>query len=103
MVNKQVMRMRTEVVPTSNGIRYVLLLGEVSVNLSWLHSVQELEAGKILLLYYDLQGLGEGRAKLESLVLEMGRAQGATMLSVLNLMHGKCHDEEIEKLYHYLC
>jgi len=40
LINKQVFRMKTEVVPTSNGIRFILLLGEVTINLSWLHSVQ---------------------------------------------------------------
>jgi hypothetical protein len=56
--------MKTEVIPTSNGIRFILLVGEININLSWLHSIQELEPGKILLLYYDLKGLGERKPKI---------------------------------------
>jgi hypothetical protein len=59
-----VVKLKTEFVPTSNGIRFVVLLQEAVINLSWLHSVQELEPGKILLLYYDLKGLKENKAKM---------------------------------------
>lgn len=96
--------MRAEFVPTSNGMRFILLVGEAVINLSWLHSVQELEPGKVLLLYYDLRGLTtEGKPKLESLVMEAGRTQGSTLLAALALLHAKYHDDEVEKLYHYLC
>ena len=95
--------MRTEFIPTSNGMRFVMFVGEAMINLSWLHSVQELEPGKILLLYYELKGIGEGRAKMESLILEAGRTQGTALCSALTLIHGKYHDDEVEKLYHFLC
>ena len=103
LVARKVVRMRTEFVPTSNGMRFVVGLGDTLINLSWLHSVQELEPGKILLLYYDLRGLGERKAKLESLVLEGGRTQSSTLLQALNCLHVKYHDDEVEKLYHSLC
>lgn len=45
-------------------MRFVILVGEALINLSWLHSVQELEPGKILLLYYDLKGLKDNKAKM---------------------------------------
>ena len=79
------------------------MVGDALVNLSWVHSIKEIEPGKLLLLYYDLKHLAERKAKMESLVLEVGRTQGANLLSALKLMHGKYHDDEIEKLYHYLC
>lgn len=41
--------------------------------------------------------------KLESLVLESGKTQGSVLCSALTLLHGKYHDEEVEKLYHFLC
>jgi hypothetical protein len=37
------------------------------------------------------------------LIIEGGRNQGSALLSALNLMHAKYHDDEVEKLYHYLC
>jgi hypothetical protein len=64
IINRQAVRMKTEVIPTSNGMRFILLVGETTINLSWLHSIQELEPGKILLLYYDLKGLGEKKPKI---------------------------------------
>ena len=45
-------------------MRFVIILADAIINLSWLHSVQELEPGKILLLYYDLKGLKENKAKM---------------------------------------
>jgi hypothetical protein len=103
LINKQVAKLRTEFIPTSNGIRFIVMVGDALVNLSWVHSIKEIEPGKLLLLYYDLKHLAERKAKMESLVLEVGRTQGANLLSALKLMHGKYHDDEIEKLYHYLC
>ena len=70
-----------------------MIIGDALINLSWLHSVQELEPGKILLLYYDLKSLGENKAKMESLILEVGRTQGAALCSALTFLHGKHHDE----------
>ncbi len=86
-------RLRTEFIPTSNGIRFVLFVGDVMVNLSWMHSVKEIESGKLLLLYYDLTDLPSRKAKMESIVLEVGRTQGSNLLSALLLLHGKYHDE----------
>ena len=85
MINRQVVKLKTEFIPTSNGMRLVLIVADALINLSWLHSVQELEPGKILLLYYDLKGLKENKAKMESLILEAGRTQGAALCSALTL------------------
>ena len=40
LINRQVVKLRTEFVPTSNGMRFIILIGEALINLSWLHSVQ---------------------------------------------------------------
>lgn len=93
LINRQVTRLRTEFIPTSNGMRFVILIGEAMVNLSWVHSVKEIEPGKLLLLYYDLKELTSRKAKMESIVLEVGRTQGSNLLSALLLMHGKYHDD----------
>lgn len=93
LINRQVTRLRTEFIPTSNGMRFVILIGDAMVNLSWVHSVKEIEPGKLLLLYYDLKELTSRKAKMESIVLEVGRTQGSNLLSALLLMHGKYHDD----------
>jgi hypothetical protein len=69
LISKKTTTMRAEFIPTSNGMRFVLLIGENMINLSWMHSVKEIEAGKILLLYYNLSKLEERKATMESLVL----------------------------------
>lgn len=44
--------------PTSKGLKFVLLFGDgLYVNLSWMHSAQELEKNKILVLYYAMEKL----------------------------------------------
>lgn len=40
LMNRQVVKLKTEFVPTSNGMRFIILLGDTMINLSWLHSVQ---------------------------------------------------------------
>lgn len=50
-------------------MRFVMVIGDALVNLSWVHSVKQIEPSKILLLYYDFKGLPERKAKMESLVL----------------------------------
>jgi hypothetical protein len=93
LINKVVTKIRTEFIPTSNGIRFIMLVGNSLVNLSWIHSIKEIEPGKLLLLYYDLKNLADRKAKMESLVLEVGRKQGVNLLSALQLLHGKYHDD----------
>ena len=39
---------------------------------------------------------------MESLILEAGRTQGSALCSALTLIHGKYHDDEVEKVYHFL-
>jgi hypothetical protein len=74
-------------------MRFVMIVGDAMVNLSWIHSVKEIEAGKLLLLYYDLKNLSERKAKMESLVLEVGRTQGSNLSAALLLIHAKYHDD----------
>jgi hypothetical protein len=69
LINRQITKIKTEFIPTSNGMRFVMVVGDVLVNLSWVHSVKQIEPSKILLLYYDFKGLPERKAKMESLVL----------------------------------
>ena len=40
LINKQVVKVKTEIVPTSNGMRFIILVGATMINLSWLHSVK---------------------------------------------------------------
>ena len=40
LINKQVVKVKTEIVPTSNGMRFIILVGTTMINLSWLHSVK---------------------------------------------------------------
>lgn len=42
LINKQVTKLRTEFIPTSNGIRFIMLVGDALVNLSWVHSIKEI-------------------------------------------------------------
>lgn len=83
----------------------MLVLSHTWISLSWLHSVQELEKSKLLLLYYDMHEVGNGtRPKIESLVVEFSReALMQQFLTAVSCLHEKYHDEDVEKVYHFLC
>jgi len=40
LINKQVAKLKNEIVPTSNGMRFIIFVGTKMINLSWLHSVK---------------------------------------------------------------
>ena len=70
--------LKTEFIPTSKGLKYVILLTPAGmsehvsyINLSWVHSAQELEKNKILILYYSMQKLKQEGEKptIDSLVI----------------------------------
>lgn len=46
---------------TTAGIRYVLKIGEHWINLSWLHSIKRIERNKILVLFYHMNPVLDGR------------------------------------------
>lgn len=106
IINRGRTNIRTEFVPTSKGLKYVLILGDGSyVNLSWVHSAQELEKNKILLLYYTMERLKhKEKPSIESLVIEFShQLQLSNFLSAVLYIHEHHHDEEVERVYHHLC
>jgi hypothetical protein len=106
MVNHSRTSAKVEFVPTSKGLKYVLVFNDLTyVNLSWVHSAQELERNKILILYYSMQRMKvKQKPGLESLVIEFGHQQHlANFLSAVLYIHENYHDEEVERVYHQLC
>lgn len=105
LINRVRNKLHAEFVPTSSGLRYILVMNDNYVNLSWVHSVQELEKNKMLLLYYDLSEILEDKKpKIETLVIEFSReGHMGLFIQALTFIHSHHHDDEVEKLYHYFC
>ncbi len=76
-------------------MRFILIVTGGTINLSWIHTVKEIESGKMLILYYNLTKIEERVATMESLIIESGRSQASNLLMALQYLHGKYHDDEI--------
>jgi hypothetical protein len=63
--------LQAQMVLTTGGLRYVLKLGDHWINLSWLHSIKRIERNKILVLFYHMNPVLDGRKpSLEPQLLE---------------------------------
>ena len=70
-----------------------------------MHSVQELEKNKLLLLYYSMEKIrAREKPQIESLIIEFShKSQMVKLFSALMFVHANSHDEDVEKVYHKLC
>lgn len=70
--------------------------------MSWLHSIKRIERTKILVLFYHMQPVLDGRKpSLEPQLLEFTEKEVAEEYAeALQLLHRQLHDPDIERLYH---
>lgn len=102
ILQNQLSTVQAQMVVTSQGVGYVLRVGEHWINLAWLHSIKRIEKTKILVLFYHMSPLLEDRKPgLEPQLLEFGeREQAEEYYEALQVVHRRMHDAQIQRLYH---
>lgn len=102
ILHNQLCMIQSQMVITLSGIRQVLKLGDGWINLSWLHSIKKIDKNKVLVLFYHMSPLVDGRKpSMESQLLEFTDREAAEeFYEALQVVHKQQHDQSIEKIYH---
>lgn len=78
ILHNQLCMIQSQMVITLSGIRQVLKLGDGWINLSWLHSIKKIDKNKVLVLFYHMSPLVDGRKpSMESQLLEFTDREAA--------------------------